>query len=72
MMKIQLDMLEGSISREKLYYRIGKDVSEQLLAGKKELEGLEKYREELQRLKSDNEHHKEEMDAVKKPKSKTL
>jgi len=71
LMKIQLDLASMSLQREKLYYDIGKEVADKLMKGTLNIEGLEKYKTKLSKIKTDGDKKRKAISRVKKraPKS---
>ncbi len=70
--KIQMDILGVSLQREKLYYKIGKEVADKLTKGTFEVSGLEKYKKELDKIRTEGEKKKKALSKVKSPGKKKV
>ncbi len=60
----QLDILGGTVQKEKIYYDIGKDVAKRLLKGDVDLPFLKKYKEKLNKLEAESEKKKKTMSKI--------
>jgi hypothetical protein len=70
-LKIQLDIIGGTLQREKLFYDIGKNVAAGILKGKIDVSDLEKkYKKRLEKLQSEDTKKKEAIKRVKTTKEK--
>jgi len=65
MLKIQMDIMGGTLQREKLYYNIGKEVAQKIMKGTLEPDSLEKYKKQLAKIASEEEKKKKAMSRVK-------
>ena len=63
---IQMDILSLALQKEKLYYDIGKEVAEKIVAGTIEIPGLDKYKKRLSSIETKREKDKKTLSRVGK------
>jgi len=64
-LKIQMDILGGTLQKEKLFHEIGKDVAAKLLKGSIDLPGMDKYKKRLLEIDAEGRKKKKAISRVK-------
>ncbi len=71
----QIDIQMKNLQKEKIYHEIGKYIASELMKGKLDMPGLEKYKKKLEKIdsviKSDQKKVKKEMTRKAKPSGKS-
>jgi hypothetical protein len=70
-LKIQMDILGGTVQRERLYHEIGKEIAAKLQKGTLDIPGMDKYKKRLDKIQAEEQKKKKAMTKVKNSGKKT-
>ncbi|MBU0570878.1 MAG: hypothetical protein KJ995_07195 [Candidatus Omnitrophica bacterium] len=70
-LKIQMDILGGTLQKERIYHEIGKEVAAKLFKGGLDIPGMDKYKTRLDRIQSEEKKKKKAISQVRSAGKKT-